>query len=72
MAEKYVELNTFVKLIGAATTGGESKRLIRSEVIKVNGTIETRNKCKLKAGDVVEFEGKTHTVEEDVCMMVKE
>ncbi len=60
--EKYIELNTFIKLQGLATTGGQAKNLIRSGAIMVNGTLETRNKKKLQENDIVEYEGKKYHV----------
>ena len=40
------------------------KLIIRSGSVKVNGETETRNKRKLRAGDVVEYLGKKFEVEE--------
>lgn len=57
MDKDYIELNTFVKIKGFATTGGQAKLLIRSGVVKVNREVETRNKKKLREGDIVEYEG---------------
>lgn len=54
----YIELNAFLKKEGICPTGGQAKLLIRSEKVKVNGEIDTRNKKKLRKGDVVEVEGK--------------
>jgi len=59
-----IELNTFLGKIGITTTGGKAKNIIRSGEIKVNGEIETRNKRKLHKGDIVEYQGKTHMVDE--------
>jgi ribosome-associated protein len=64
MSDKYIELNTFLKLNSLAPTGGQAKILIRSGVILVNGEVELRNKRKLHAGDTVEYEGKKFIVEE--------
>jgi ribosome-associated protein len=63
MDDPYIELNTFLKIKGFASTGGQAKQLIRSEAVKVNGEVETRNKKKLAKGDKVEFEGQSITVE---------
>ena len=60
---KYIELNTFLK-IKIPGTGGSIKLIIRSGSVKVNGEVETRNKRKLHAGDVVEYLGKKYEVEE--------
>ena len=62
MDKDYIELNTFVKVKGLATTGGQAKLLIRSGAIKVNGEVETRNKKKIREGDVVEYKENKFTV----------
>ena len=59
---KYIELNTFMKLFGLAATGGQAKILIRSGAVLLNGLQETRNKKKLYDNDVVEYEGKKYIV----------
>jgi len=66
MIEPYIELNSFIKIIGLAGTGGQAKLLIRSEAVKVNGEIETRNRKKLLATDIVEVQGKKYIVGEQV------
>jgi ribosome-associated protein len=66
MEEAYIELNSFVKVLGWAPTGGLAKVLIRSGAIKVNGEIETRNGKKLIATDVVEYQGKKYLVKENI------
>ena len=63
---KYIELNNFLKVIGIANTGGRVKLIIRVGSVKVNGEIETRNKRKLRAGDVVEYLGKEYIVKEEL------
>ena len=68
MEQPYIELNAFVKKIGSAPTGGQAKTLIRSGVIKVNGEIETRNRRKLIATDIVEFQGKNYVVGEHATL----
>ena len=59
ISTKFIELNAFLRINGAKGTGGSVKMFIRSGAVKVNEEIELRNKRKLKAGDVVEFLGKT-------------
>jgi ribosome-associated protein len=53
---EYIELNTFLKKMNVASTGGEAKQIIRSGVVAVNGNTETRNKKKLVIGDIVAVE----------------
>ena len=61
---KHIELNSFLKVKGLAATGGQAKLIIREGSVTVNGEIETRNKKKLRSGDVIECLGKKYTVEE--------
>ena len=61
---KYIELNAFLRINGVAGTGGSVKLIIRSGAVKVNGDTETRNKRKLRVGDVVEYLDKKYAVEE--------
>ena len=68
---KYIELNTFLKVKGIASTGGEAKNLIRNEQIKVNNVIETRNKRKLIKDDIVSFNNKDYIVEEKFLLKEK-
>ncbi|MBN1175059.1 RNA-binding S4 domain-containing protein [Candidatus Woesearchaeota archaeon] len=65
MEEKYIELNTFLKIKGLANSGGEAKNRIRNEEVKVNGEIETRNKRKLHIGDKIEIAGKRFFLKEE-------
>ncbi|MBI2542385.1 RNA-binding S4 domain-containing protein [Candidatus Woesearchaeota archaeon] len=64
ISTKHIELNTFLRIVGIEGTGGKIRQIIRSGSVKVNGEIETRNKRKLKANDIVEYLGKKHEVEE--------
>ncbi len=66
ISTRFVELNSFLKVKGIAATGGRAKLIIRAGSVIVNGEIETRNKKKLKAGDVVECLGKKYQVEESL------
>lgn len=58
----YIELNTFLKINNLAPTGGQAKNIIRDGLILVNGTVETRNKKKLRNNDIVTFEDKKYVV----------
>lgn len=52
-----IKLDSFLKWSGAVTLGSEAKLFIQNGEVKVNGQIETQRGKKLKAGDIVEFEG---------------
>ncbi|MDF3981698.1 RNA-binding S4 domain-containing protein [Luteibacter sp. PPL201] len=49
----YVELNILLKLTGIAGSGGEGKHLVAEGLVKVDGTVERRKTCKVRAGQVV-------------------
>lgn len=59
----YIKLDSFMKAVNAASTGGEAKLLITDGKVLVNGEIELRRGRKLLPGDRVGFEGKTYNVE---------
>ena len=62
MDKDYIPLNAFIKIKFLIPSGGQAKLVIRSGTVKVNGEVETRNKKKLREGDVVEYKGNTFTV----------
>ena len=55
-------LGSFVKLTGAAGTGGQAKLLIQDGAVRVNGVLETRRGRVIASGDVVEIEGRPFVV----------
>ena len=57
-----VELGQFIKLVGAAATGGQAKYLIQSGFVLVNGEEENRRRKKLVAGDRVTVDDRTWVV----------
>ena len=50
---EFVELNQLLKLIGVCDSGGAGKVLVASGVVSVDGNIELRKTCKIRAGQVV-------------------
>jgi ribosome-associated protein len=48
---EHIELAQALKAAGFADTGGQAKLLVRTGVVSVNGTIETRPGRKLLPGD---------------------
>ncbi|RVU55741.1 RNA-binding S4 domain-containing protein [Anaerosphaera multitolerans] len=63
-SEDYIKLDSFLKLMGVAQTGGEAKIFITEGLVKVNGEIELRRGRKLYNNDKVEFEGEIFVVGE--------
>ena len=55
-------LGSFLKLAGAATTGGHAKLLVQEGAVTVNGAVETRRGRELRDGDVVQTGGQEYRV----------
>jgi ribosome-associated protein len=50
---EYVELNQLLKLVGIVDSGGAGKALVASGEVSVDGKIELRKTCKIRAGQTV-------------------
>ena len=53
----HVELNQLLKLCGLAGSGGEGKHLVASGAVSVDGVVELRKTCKIRAGQRVQVHG---------------
>ena len=54
---EYVELNQLLKLTGICQSGGAGKLLVAEGNVLVDGQIELRKTCKIRAGQVVNVGG---------------
>ena len=54
---EYIELNKLLKASGLVATGGQAKLLVTEGLVRVDGQIETRLRCKIRPGQTVELEG---------------
>jgi ribosome-associated protein len=52
---EFVELNQLLKLVGICSSGGAGKMLVANGEVKVDGAIETRKTCKIRAGQIVRY-----------------
>ena len=50
---EFVELNQLLKLSGVCDSGGMGKLLVAEGEVSVNGAVELRKTCKVRAGSVV-------------------
>jgi ribosome-associated protein len=50
----HVELNQLLKLTGLCDSGGAGKHLVASGAVRVDGEVELRKTCKIRAGQTVE------------------
>ena len=58
----YIELNNLLKITGLCESGGVAKLLIADGLVTVDGEVELRKRCKIRTGQVVEFDGQQITV----------
>lgn len=53
LTAEFVELNQLLKLVGICASGGAGKVLVANGDVRVNGEIELRKTCKIRAGQIV-------------------
>ncbi len=63
MDGEYIELIKLLKAAGMCGTGGMAKMAVEAGLVKVDGLVEFRKRCKVRKGQKVEFEGKIINVE---------
>jgi ribosome-associated protein len=56
---EFVELCDLLKIKGLCASGGMAKIAIAESMVTVDGNIELRKRCKIRAGQVVQFDGHT-------------
>lgn len=56
---EFIELKNLLKVTGLCGSGGAAKIAIEQEEVQVDGLVETRKACKIRAGQTVEFEHNT-------------
>ena len=54
---EFIKLDQFMKFAGMVYTGGDAKGFIQDGEVKVNGEVCTQRGKKLRAGDVISFNG---------------
>ena len=59
---EFIELNHLLKVAGLCQSGGAAKAVIAEGLVEVDGSVELRKRCKIRSGQVVEFEGHRITV----------
>ena len=53
----YIELCNLLKILGWCSSGGEAKLRIAAGEASVDGEVELRKRCKIRAGQQVVFDG---------------
>lgn len=54
---EYVTLKDILKLMGLCESGGMAMNAVAGGLVTVDGKVELRKRCKIRTGQVVEFEG---------------
>ncbi len=54
---EYIELLKLLKATGLCETGGMAKAVVSKGLVKVDGRVDLRKRCKIRAGQSVDFEG---------------
>ena len=54
---EFVELNQLLKLVGLCDSGGAGKALVAEGQVQVDGAVELRKTCKIRAGQQVVCQG---------------
>ena len=60
---EYIKLDALLKFAALVASGGEAKTVIAEGLVSVNGEVCTMRGKKLRAGDRVEFDGRTVAIE---------
>jgi ribosome-associated protein len=55
---EFIELNHLLKVTGLCASGGMAKGFIAEGRVRVDGNVELRKRCKIRTGQIVEFEGR--------------
>jgi ribosome-associated protein len=53
----YIQLDQLLKATGLVESGGAAHAAIAEGRVRVDGTVDTRKRAKLRPGQCVEFEG---------------
>jgi ribosome-associated protein len=56
LEDEYIELIKLLKVTGLCESGGMAKVVTNDGLVKVDGVIELRKRCKIRRGQTVEFE----------------
>lgn len=64
LSGEYIELCKLLKAANLVMSGGEGKEVVAQGLVVVDGQVETRKRCKIRPGQVVEFADNTIEVVE--------
>ncbi len=53
----FIALCDLLKVTSLTQNGGQAKHVIGEGQVKVDGVIETRKRCKIRQGQLIEYKG---------------
>ena len=53
LTKDFIELNQLLKLSGLCASGGAGKALVAAGGVSVDGAVELRKTCKIRAGQII-------------------
>jgi ribosome-associated protein len=56
---EFIPLDALLKTTGLASSGGAAKTIITTGQVQVDGQLELRKRCKIRAGQLVSSGGKS-------------
>lgn len=59
---EFIPLCDLLKTLDLCQSGGEAKHVIAEGQVRVDGVVETRKRCKIRAGQLVEYKGQKVTI----------
>ena len=62
---EYIKLDALLKFAALVGSGGEAKTVVAEGRVRVNGEVCTMRGKKLRAGDIVEYDGQRILIESD-------
>jgi ribosome-associated protein len=60
---EYIKLEQMMKLAGIVGSGSEAKMIINDGKVKVDGKVELQRGKKLRAGNIIEYNGISYIIE---------
>ena len=60
--KEFIELHDLLKVMGLCNSGGMAKAAIAAGSVKVDGSVEFRKRCKIRTGQIVEFQNRKISV----------
>ena len=57
-SNEHLDLCDILKIANLCESGGVAKHKIADGLVKVDGVVETRKRCKIRVNQIIEYQGK--------------